>query len=80
MHACVESGGVEDETYTKALASIQQQSREEGFDAAIRHESASGETFELDALLIFDIKGAGMQLAAQAGQHVELSMGRISLN
>ena len=56
-----------DDVYHSALKFIQRKSREEGFDAAMRYSTSSRATAEFDALLIFDQKGAGMQLAAQAG-------------
>ena len=41
-------------------------SRTEGIDAALKVSVDDG-VAELDALLIFDRKGAGQQMAAQAG-------------
>ncbi|KAL9099056.1 MAG: hypothetical protein Q9163_005385 [Psora crenata] len=59
--------GVEDSTYQDALGYIHRKTREEGIDAALRRTTEDGESIELDALLLFDRKGAGQQLAAQAG-------------
>ena len=46
---------------------MHKKSREEGIDAALHHATNDGQTIELDALLLCDRKGAGQQLAAQAG-------------
>ena len=61
----VESGGKETETYCEALKYIRQKCRTEGIDAALQDKKI-GEN--LDALILFDRKGAGQQLAAQAGK------------
>ena len=61
----VESGGKETETYYQALNYIRQKCRTEGIDAALQNKSV-GEN--LDALILFDRKGVGQQLAAQAGK------------
>lgn len=62
------SKGQKTESYHQALQHIQKQSRQEGIDAALKHVTKDGETIELDALLLCDRKGAGQQLAAQAGK------------
>ena len=61
--------GWEDETYCKALDYMQHQCRTEGIDAALK-ETGTDEGF--DALLLFDRKGAGQQIAAQAGTQFQL--------
>ncbi|KAK5538358.1 hypothetical protein LTR23_006983 [Exophiala sp. CCFEE 6169] len=70
---CVETKGIKDETYYAALKHIQTQCRENGIDAALRcppeHRKGS-EDETLDALLLFDIKAGGIQIAAQAGYPV----------
>ena len=63
-----ESCGKETETYHQALIFIRQKCRTEGIDAALKDEN--NET--LDALLLFDRKGVGQQLAAQAGKPFHL--------
>ncbi|KAK4934876.1 hypothetical protein LTR10_023972 [Elasticomyces elasticus] len=83
---CVETKGVKDETYYAALKHIQTQCRQNGIDAALRipneyqREIGTSEREEdheeeqeddmLDALLFFDIKAGGIQIAAQAGYPV----------
>lgn len=47
---------------------MQKQSRSEGIDAALKHVTKDGKRIVLDALLLCDRKGAGQQLAAQAGK------------
>lgn len=61
----VESGGKDTETCCQALDYIRQKCRTEGIDAALQDKKI-GENF--DALVLFDRKGAGQQLAAQAGK------------
>ena len=60
-----ESGGKETKAYHQALDYIRQKCRTEGIDAALQ-DKKNGENF--DALILFDRKGAGQQLAAQAGK------------
>lgn len=82
---CVETKGIKDETYYAALEHIQTQCRQNGIDAALRCPSgdAQGQASKhtekqeiendpdvLDALLFFDIKAGGIQIAAQAGYPV----------
>ena len=64
----VESGGKETETYYQTLNYIRQKCRTEGIDAALQ-DKKTGEN--LDALILFDRKGAGQQLAAQAGKEFQ---------
>lgn len=60
--------GREDNTYFKALQYIQQKSRAEGIDAALRYQpNPRIPAIHLDALLIPDRRYAGQQMAAQAG-------------
>ena len=59
--------GRKNETYYQALEHTRKQSRENGFDAALKRVDENGETTTFDAMLICDDKGAGQQLAAQAG-------------
>jgi len=66
FHECIKTQGIKDETYQKALQYVQQKSREEGIDAALQY-SAEGIPQQFAALLVFDRKGAGQQMAAQAG-------------
>ena len=75
-----ESRGVEDETYQQALKHIQSQCRENGIDAALTATTEEGQTVELDALLLCDRKGAGQQIAAQAGNpHSHVTSSIVSL-
>jgi amidase len=71
---CVDTKGVKDETYWKALRWIRKQCRDNGIDAALRYKvrDERGEEKEqrLDALLFGDIKMAGINIAAQAGYPV----------
>lgn len=67
LQEIVRCGGLKDETYWKALGYIQHQSRAQGIDAALNVNSEGGNIAEFDALLLCDRKGAGQQLAAQAG-------------
>ena len=71
----VESGGKETETYYEALNYIRQKCRTEGIDAALQ-DKKTGEN--LDALILFDRKGAGQQLAAQAGKDIQRRVPPIS--
>ena len=65
---CVQTKGIEDETYKQALKWIQSQTRERGIDAALHHKnSQTGREETLDALLFCDIKMGGTCIAAQAG-------------
>ncbi|KAF2436222.1 amidase [Tothia fuscella] len=66
FHECVKTQGLKDDTYFAALEYVQRKSRAEGIDAALQ-ESVDGKTEEFSALLLFDRKGAGQQMAAQAG-------------
>lgn len=60
--------GQEDDTYFAALSYIQQKSRAEGIDAALRYQpDPSKPAIHLDALLIPDRRYVGQQMAAQAG-------------
>ncbi len=65
FHQIAESGGVETETYHKALKHIQQTCWTEGIDAALK-DGDNEEDF--DALILFDRRSAGQQIAAQAGE------------
>ena len=66
--------GIENDEYQEALAWIRKQCRENGLDAALngfsftssqqRHKDGPS---QLDALILIDRKGVGMQYAAQAG-------------
>ncbi|KAG8528424.1 uncharacterized protein KY384_007342 [Bacidia gigantensis] len=67
LHEIAQTKGSEDDTYHAALKHVQSQTRENGIDAALRHKNDDGTVLELDALLLCDRKGAGQQLAAQAG-------------
>lgn len=71
---CVETKGIKDETYRAALKHIQTQCRENGIDAALKcpsDKNLQGSRDEtLDALLFFDVKAGGIQIAAQAGYPV----------
>lgn len=67
LHEVVESRGIEDETYSKALQYIRYQCRDRGIDAALHLNNDGPTTIEFDALLLCDHKKAGQQLAAQAG-------------
>jgi amidase len=70
---CIKTKGVKDKTYYAALKHIQTQSRENGIDAALRYSPNPASTAEeangrqLDSLLFCDVKGGGIQIAAQAG-------------
>ncbi|KAL9133782.1 MAG: hypothetical protein Q9175_005037 [Cornicularia normoerica] len=59
----VQSCGEETETYYQALKYTQQKCRAEGIDAALKDDKTKQ---DLAALILFDRKGAGQQLAAQA--------------
>lgn len=59
--------GQRDATYLQALEYTRRKSRAEGIDGALKHVTVDGRTVEFDALLLCDRKGAGQQLAAQAG-------------
>ncbi|KAL8902139.1 MAG: hypothetical protein Q9207_004858 [Kuettlingeria erythrocarpa] len=67
LHEVVKSRGAEDQTYLKALHYTRHKCRVEGIDAALKFNDSSAGTVEVDALLLCDRKGAGQQLAAQAG-------------
>jgi amidase len=68
---CVQTQGIEDDTYKSALKWIRKQTRERGIDAALRHQATSSSKEEyLDALLFCDIKMGGTCIAAQAGYPV----------
>ncbi|KIW09981.1 hypothetical protein PV08_11757 [Exophiala spinifera] len=71
---CVETKGIKDETYYAALKHIQTQCRENGIDAALKcpssHRKGEAKDETLDALLFFDVKAGGIQIAAQAGYPV----------
>ncbi|KAF6220520.1 hypothetical protein HO133_002953 [Letharia lupina] len=60
----IQSCGEATETYYQALHYTQQKCRTEGIDAALK-DNKTNTVF--DALILFDRKGAGQQLAAQAG-------------
>lgn len=45
----------------------------EGIDAALKHETANGESKEFDALLLCDREAPGQQMAAQAGRFLSHS-------
>ncbi|KAK3716628.1 hypothetical protein LTR37_006258 [Vermiconidia calcicola] len=63
----VAHAGRKNQVYHSALTHIQTQSRKNGVDAALTRQAAHGAHQQLDAILICDDKGAGQQLAAQAG-------------
>ncbi|TKA71189.1 hypothetical protein B0A49_08239 [Cryomyces minteri] len=69
--------GVKDGSYRKALSYTRRKSRDEGIDAAL-HVTKDGRSIELDALLLCDGRGAGQQIAAQAGMEssLKISAGR----
>ncbi|KAI9814317.1 MAG: hypothetical protein M1826_002283 [Phylliscum demangeonii] len=67
LREIVATGGAKDETYHHALRYMQTTCRDGGIDAALRHVRDDGQCIELDALLLCDRKGAGQQIAAQAG-------------
>jgi len=69
LQEVLDCGGVEDEAYSRALEYIQYQCRTQGIDAALRSGAEEERRAEFDALLLCDRKGAGQQLAAQAGTH-----------
>lgn len=60
--------GRRDEDYCSALKYIQRKSRDEGIDGALVCDGP------LDALLLCDERGIGMQMAAQAGKYVQLCL------
>ena len=69
----LDCGGHEREPYKSALEYIQQKSRQEGIDAALRIATKeSSSTIELDALLMCDKLGVGQQIAAQAGKYTDV--------
>ena len=70
FHKIADSGGLEDSTYSTALRHIQKQCRDNGIDAALRMHNDANDRGKFDALLLCDRKGAGQQLAAQAGMVV----------
>ncbi len=70
LRETAQTRGTKTESYHQALKYIRRKSREEGIDAALKHVDKDGQTIELDALLLCDRKGAGQQLAAQAGYPV----------
>lgn len=57
-------------TYSKALNYTRLQCGVQGIDAALKFDGQNGDTVEFDALLLCDRKGAGQQLAAQAGMPI----------
>lgn len=65
-----------DETYKSALRYVRRKTREEGIDAALGLQKEVGKPAELDALILCDKRGAGQQLAGQAGT-TYLQQGRI---
>jgi amidase len=68
MEKVVELKGIKDGTYDSALRFIQEQTRGNGIDAALKYQpDPSKPAIQLDALIIADRKGAGQQVAAQAG-------------
>jgi hypothetical protein len=69
MRGVAATKGEKTQTYYKALEYIQQTCRGNGIDAALDHTSSSGETSQLDALILCDRLAVGQQIAAQAGQH-----------
>ncbi|KAL8890828.1 MAG: hypothetical protein Q9215_002054 [Flavoplaca cf. flavocitrina] len=64
------SRGIEDETYKKALRYTRDECRRHGIDAALQFEGNDPGANEFDALILCDRKGAGQQLAAQAGMRI----------
>lgn len=67
LRKIIESRGAEDETYAKALQYTRHKCRVQGIDAALKFDGDGIGTVEFDSLLLCDRKGAGQQLAAQAG-------------
>ncbi|KAI4253847.1 MAG: hypothetical protein L6R42_007428 [Xanthoria sp. 1 TBL-2021] len=67
LHEIIKPRGMKDETYSKALQYTRYQSRNQGIDAALHFNKDASGTAKFDALLLCDHKGAGQQLAAQAG-------------
>ena len=61
---------MENATYHKALQHTQYQCRDRGIDVALQYNRTGSDGSEFDALLLCDHKGAGQQLAAQAGKLV----------
>ena len=59
---------MKDDIYWSALRHIQHQCRSQGIDAALKFDNGGDNTAEFNALLLCDRKGAGQQLAAQAGR------------
>ena len=68
LYEIVKQRGLRDSTYHEALAYIQEQSRRNGIDGALKYTRQNGEIVQLDALILCDRKGVGQQMAAQAGE------------
>lgn len=62
-----ECKGVKDQTYYDALRYVQQKTRQEGIDGALKHVTKGGVETQLDALVLCDRRQVGQQIAAQAG-------------
>lgn len=62
----VQAHGEENETYRNALEYTKRKCRSEGIDAALKDGDNVFDTF-----LLFDCKGAGQQIAAQAGKQLQ---------
>lgn len=68
FHKVLETKGIKTPTYYAALNHIRTQCRNNGIDAALKHlDPCTGKEVELDALLFCDVRGAGQNIAAQAG-------------
>lgn len=61
--------GVKNQEYHDALKYIQNQTRENGIDAALLYRTETGDVIELDALILCDRRLVGQQIAAQAGMN-----------
>ncbi|KAL8668968.1 MAG: hypothetical protein Q9168_006423 [Polycauliona sp. 1 TL-2023] len=72
LQEVVNSQGVEDDTYLEALRSTRYKCRDQGIDAALQYKVDGSSTAEFDALILCDRKGAGQQLAAQAGLRIHV--------
>lgn len=78
FHEVVEAKGIKTPAYYSALAHMRKQCRENGIDAAL-HPAVNGKKVSLDALLFCDVRGAGQQIAAQAGTFLLMITPRTSL-
>ena len=67
LNEILEQKGTRDEVYQSALAYTQTKSREEGIDSALNCSHSTSRSKSFDCLLMCDRRGAGQQMAAQAG-------------